>query len=140
MKRWSKVILAVGLVALLACTLLACGGGGGGAAASTPEETVRNFLSAHEAVDVHRAADCCTGDALEWVQAMGEPPAGVAIIMRVSNLRTEVASQTEDTATVEAYYNWYESLAGEEWQGPVHETYYLVNIDGRWYIEDWYEH
>jgi len=137
MKRWPKVILAVGLVALLACTLLACGGGGGGAPASTPEGTVRNFLNALQALDVNGMAACCIGDALEEVRDMGQPPPGATI--RISNIRLDVVSQSDTNAEIDAQYNVWASAYGETYEDRIYETYYLVKFDGRWYIEEWYE-
>jgi len=134
MKGWSKVMLAVGLVALLGCTLLACGGGGG-SAASTPEGTVRNYLSAMQSKDVERMAACCTGQEKEDILETGQDMFSGVNTIRISNIDIEVVSQSEDEATVEATYHIKMTMEGGTYEDDDSGSADLVKMDGKWYIE-----
>lgn len=133
MKGWSKVMLAVGLVALLGCTLLACGGGG--AAASTPEGTVRNYLSAMQSQDVERMAACSTGQEKEDILDTGQDMFSGVNTIRISNIDIEVVSQSEDEAMVEATYHIKVTMEGGTYEDDNYGSADLVKIDGKWYIE-----
>lgn len=133
MKGWSKVMLAVGLVALLGCTLLACGGGG--AAASTPEGTVRNYLSAMQSQDVERMAACSTGQEKEDILETGQDMFSGVNTIRISNIDIEVVSQSEDEAMVEATYHIKVTMEGGTYEDDNYASADLVKIGGKWYIE-----
>jgi len=141
MKRWSKVMLAVGLVALLAVMLLACDGGGGGgfggggsSAASTPEQTVRNLLSAMQSLDVERMAACCMGEALQEVRDW-DIPEGTRI--SISNISIRVVSESATEAQIAAEYDVSVTIPGEGIiEAREFQTYHLMNVGGSWYIDE----
>ena len=129
MKIWTKGIVILALVALLGCSLFACGGG-----ASGPEAAVEGVLKAFGAEDAEKVASYFPEDEREEVIAMLEFSFGFVENLKVSNIETRLVSETGNTATVDAEWDITGTILGEEDTDHVEDTMKLEKIDGKWLI------
>jgi hypothetical protein len=97
MKGWFKVVLVLTLVALLGGVVIGCSGGGSG-----PEATVKDVFKAMAAKNADKVGSYCTEDIREDVVSTMKFTFALVDSIKITNLKTTVASQTDDTATIDA--------------------------------------
>lgn len=132
MRCWATVVLALALGALLGASLLGCGGGGG----SGPEGTVRGLLNAIEGQNAQKAGSYFTAEQRELVVSSLELAFEYSDKINISNVKTNLLSQTEDEAVVESEFDVTETYFGQTDTEHVEETWTLQKVDGRWLIND----
>jgi hypothetical protein len=130
MKGWMKVFLVLGLVALLVSTVLGCGGGSG------PEDTVRNAFKAMAAMDAEKMATYFVEDVREDVELGMEFAFAMLDKIKITNLKTTVASQTDDEATVEFEFDLETTAFDETEEEHVEDSIDLVKENGKWLISE----
>lgn len=129
MKGWLKVVLVLSLVALVSGVLIGCSGGGSG-----PEATVKDMFKAMAAKNADKVGSYCTEDIREDVVSTMESAFTLIDSIKITNLKTSVASQTEDTATVDAEYDLEMKAFGQTNKEHQSDTIDLVKVDGKWLI------
>jgi len=130
MKIWFKAILVLSLVALVGVSLIGCGG------ESSPEDVVRGMFKAMEAKDAEKLGEYCTEDIREDVVAMMELSFEMIDSIKVSNLELTVASQTENTATVDYECDYEIKAFGETDESHDSDSIDLEKVDGKWFISE----
>ena len=131
MKVWFKAILILSLVALVGVSLIGCGGGESG-----PEGAVRGMFKAMEAKDAEKMGEYFAEDVREDVVAMMEFSFALIDSIKISNLKLTVASQTENTATVDFEYDYEIEAFDETDKSHESDTIDLVKVDGKWLISE----
>lgn len=126
MKSWFRVILVLALVALVWVMLIGCGGGSG------PEATVRGAFKATEAMNAERLASYFTEDVREEVVAGAELVFAFIDEVDISNLKTQLVSQSDDSATVAAEYDYELTLFGQTNSEHQSTEIELTKVDGKW--------
>jgi hypothetical protein len=129
MKGWLKVVLVLSLVALVSGVLIGCSSGGSG-----PEATVQGMFKAMAAKNADKVGSYCTEDIREDVVSTMKISFAILDSIKITNLKTTVASQTEDTATVDAEYDLEMKAFGENNKDHQSDTIDLVKVDGKWLI------
>ena len=129
MKGWFKVVLVLTLVALLGGVVIGCRGGGAG-----PEATVKDMFKAMAARNADKVGSYCTEDIKADVVSTMESAFKLIDSIKITNLKTSVASQTEDTATVDAEYDLEMKAFGETNKEHQSDSIDLVKVDGKWLI------
>jgi len=131
MKGWLKVVLVLSLVALVGGVVIGCSGGGSG-----PEATVQGMFNAMAAKNADKVGSYCTEDIREDVVSTMESAFTFVDSIKITNLKTSVASQTEDTATVDFEYDIEIKAFGETNKDHQSDTIDLVKVDGKWLISE----
>jgi hypothetical protein len=131
MKGWFKVVLVLALVALVGGVLIGCSGGGSG-----PEDTVRNVFKAMEAKDAEKMASYFTEDISQEMVDEMQTSFDIFDSIKVKNLKTTVASQTDDTATVDYEGDFEIKVFGETSKEHQSDSIDLVKVDGKWLINE----
>lgn len=131
MKGWFKVVLVLTLVALVGSVVIGCSGGGSG-----PEATVKGMFKAMEAKDADKVGSYCTEDIREDVVSTMEFTFTLADSIKITNLKTTVASQTDDTATIDAEWDFEIEVFGETSKEHESDSIDLVKVDGKWLIDE----
>ncbi len=131
MKGWFKVVLVLTLVALVGGVVIGCSGGGSG-----PEATVKGMFKAMEAKDADKIGSYCTADIREDVVTTMEFTFALVDSIKITNLKTSVASQTDDTATVDAEWDFEIKVFGETSEEHQSDSMDLVKVDGKWLINE----
>ncbi len=129
MKGWFKVVLVLTLVALVVGVLAGCSGGGSG-----PEAAVQGMFKAMEAQNADKVGSYCTEDIREDVVSTMEFTFELVDSIKITNLKTTVASQTDDTAVVDAEYDFEIKAFGETSKEHQSDSIDLVKVDGKWLI------
>lgn len=129
MKGWFKVVLVLALVALVSGVLIGCSSGGSG-----PEATVQGMFKAMAAKNADKVGSYCTEDIREDVVSTMEVTFALVDSIKITNLKTTVASQTDDTAIVDAEYDFEIKAFGETNKDHQSDTIDLVKVDGKWLI------
>jgi hypothetical protein len=129
MKGWLKVVLVLSLVALVSGVLIGCSSGGSG-----PEATVQGMFKAMAAKNADKVGSYCTEDIREDVVATMEASFAILDSIKITNLKTTVASQTDDTAIVDAEWDFEIKAFGETNKDHQSDTIDLVKVDGKWLI------
>ncbi len=132
MKGWFKVVLVLALVALLGGVVIGCGGGSG----SGPEDTVKNMFNAIEAENADKVGSYCTEDIREDVVSAMESFFAIADSIKITNMETSIASQTDDTATVDMEYDMEVKVFGEAEKEHESDSMDLVKVGGKWLIDE----
>ena len=128
MKRYAfGVLLVLALVATAGGVLAGCGGPG-------PEATVRAAFEAMENKDAEELGSYFTEDVKDEVAAWAEIIFDIADI-DISNLETEVTSQTDDEATVGVEYDYELTVFGQTNEDHQSQDVDLVKEDGKWLID-----
>jgi len=131
MKGWFKVLLVLTLVALVGGVVIGCSGGGSG-----PEATVKDMFKAMAAKNADKVGSYCTEDIREDVVSTMESAFTLIDSIKITNMKTSVASQTEDTATVDAEYDLEMKAFGQTNKEHQSDTIDLVKVDGKWLISE----
>ncbi|MCX5995948.1 MAG: nuclear transport factor 2 family protein [Chloroflexi bacterium] len=129
MKGWLKVVLVLSLVALVSGVLIGCSSGGSG-----PEATVQGMFKAMAAKNADKVGSYCTEDIREDVVSTMEASFAILDSIKITNLKTTVASQTDDTAIVDAEWDFEIKAFGETNKDHQSDTIDLVKVDGKWLI------
>jgi len=129
MKGWFKVVLMLTLVALVGGVVIGCSGGGSG-----PEATVKGMFNAMAAKNADKVGSYCTEDIREDVVSTMEFSFALVDSIKITNLKTTMASQTDDTAIVDAEYDLEMKAFGETNKDHQSDTIDLVKVDGKWLI------
>ena len=129
MKGWLKVVLVLSLVALVGGVVIGCSGGGSG-----PEATVKGMFNAMAAKNADKVGSYCTEDIREDVVSTMEASFAILDSIKITNLKTTVASQTDDTAIVDAEYDFEIKAFGETNKDHQSDSIDLVKVDGKWLI------
>ena len=129
MKGWFKVVLVLTLVALVGGVVIGCSGGGSG-----PEATVKSMFNAMAAKNADKVGSYCTEDIREDVVSTMKVTFALVDSIKITNLKTTVASQTDDTAIVDAEYDLEMKAFGETNKDHQSDTIDLVKVDGKWLI------
>jgi len=129
MKGWFKVVLVLTLVALVGGVVIGCSGGGSG-----PEATVKSMFNAMAAKNADKVGSYCTEDIREDVVSTMKVTFALIDSIKITNLKTTVASQTDDTAIVDAEYDLEMKAFGETNKDHHSDTIDLVKVDGKWLI------
>jgi hypothetical protein len=130
MKCWLKVVLVLGLVALLVSSLIGCSGGSG------PEDTVKNAFKAMAAMDAEKMATYFTEELREDIELGMEFAFAMVDKIKISNLKTTVSSQTDDEATVEFEFDLETTAFDETEKEHVEDSIDLVKENGKWLISE----
>jgi hypothetical protein len=131
MKIWFKAALVLCLVVLVGITIAGCGGGEPG-----PEDAVRGMFKAMEAKDAEKIGEYCTEDIREDVVAIMEMSFELIDSMKVRNLELTVASETENTATVDFECDYEIEAFGETETSHESDSIDLEKVDGKWLISE----
>ena len=131
MKGWFKVVLVLTLVALVGGVLIGCSGGGSG-----PEATVQGMFKAMAAKNADKVGSYCTEDIREDVVSTLKFSFALVDSIKITNLKTSVASQTDDTATVDAEWDFEIKAFGETSKEHQSDTIDLVKVDGKWLVNE----
>ena len=131
MKGWFKVVLVLTLVALVGGVLIGCSGGGSG-----PEATVQGMFKAMAAKNADKVGSYCTEDIREDVVSTLKFSFALVDSIKITNLKTSVASQTDDTATVDAEWDFEIKAFGETSKEHHSDTIDLVKVDGKWLVNE----
>ena len=131
MKGWFKVLLVLTLVALVGGVVIGCSGGGSG-----PEATVKDMFKAMAAKNADKVGSYCTEDIREDVVSTMESAFTLIDSIKITNMTTSLASQTEDTATVDAEYDFEIKAFGETSKEHQSDSIDLVKVDGKWLISE----
>ena len=130
MKGWFKVVLVLTLVALVGGVVIGCSGGSG------PEATVKGMFKAMEAKNAEKVGSYCTEDIREDVVSAMEFTFELVDSIKITNLKTSVASQTDDTATVDAEWDFEIKAFSETSKEHQSDSIDLVKVDGKWLIDE----
>jgi hypothetical protein len=130
MKGWFKVVLVLTLVALVGGVLIGCSGGG----TSGPEATVKNMFKAMAAKNADKVGSYCTEDIRADVVSSMKAAFTLLDNIKITNMKTSVASQTADTATVDAEYDMEAKVFGETQKEHQSSSIDLSKVDGKWLI------
>jgi hypothetical protein len=131
MKGWFKVVLVLTLVALVGGVVIGCSGGGSG-----PEATVKGIFKAMEAKNADKVGSYFTEDIREDVVSTMKFSFALLDSIKITNLKTSVASQTEDTATVDAEWDFEIKAFGETSKEHQSDSMDLVKVGGKWLISE----
>ena len=131
MKGWFKVVLVLTLVALVGGVVIGCGGGGSG-----PEATVKDMFNAIAAKNADKVGSYCTEDFREDTVSAMEFFFSMVDSIKITNMKTSVASQTDDTATVDMEYDMEVKVSGETEKSHESDSIYLIKMDGKWLISE----
>ena len=131
MKGWFKVVLVLTLVALVGGVLIGCSGGGSG-----PEATVQGMFKAMAAKNADKVGSYCTEDIREDVVSTLKFSFALVDSIKITNLKTSVASQTDDTATIDAEWDFEIKAFGETSKEHQSDTIDLVKVDGKWLVNE----
>ena len=131
MKGWFKVVLVLTLVALVGGVLIGCSGGGSG-----PEATVQGMFKAMAAKNADKVGSYCTEDIREDVVSTLKFSFALVDSIKITNLKTSVASQTDDAATVDAEWDFEIKAFGETSKEHQSDTIDLVKVDGKWLVNE----
>jgi len=131
MKGWFKVILVLALAALVGGVVIGCSGGGSG-----PEATVKGMFKAMAAKNADKVGSYCTEDIREDVVSTMKVTFALIDSIKITNLKTTVASQTDDTAIVDAEYDLEMKVFGETSKEHQSDSMDLVKVDGKWLINE----
>ena len=131
MKGWFKVILVLALAGLVGGVVIGCSGGGSG-----PEATVKGMFKAMEAKNAEKVGSYCIEDIREDVVSTMEFSFALVDSIKITNLKTTVASQTEDTATIDAEWDFEIKVFGETSKEHQSDSMDLVKVDGKWLINE----
>jgi len=131
MKGWATIVLALALGALFGASLLGCGGSG-----SSPEDTVRGVLKAMEAQNAHKVGSYFREEYRTLVISSMESAFDYIDKIKISNLKTNVLSQTEDEAVIESEFDSTQTYFGQTDTEHAKETWTLCKADGKWLISD----
>jgi hypothetical protein len=135
LKRLSILVILL-LVLVLAVGTTACGGNDGGTG-SGPESTVHNYLRAVEKGDAARMYDYCaerpSDEEIQGAQMMIDM---LELDVKISNIKTEIITQSADRASVQAEYDSEITSFGETEREHSSEIIDLIKKDGKWYIAD----
>jgi hypothetical protein len=119
------------LVALVGGVVIGCSGGGSG-----PEATVQGMFKAMAAKNADKVGSYCTEDIREDVVSTLKFSFALVDSIKITNLKTSVASQTEDTATVDAEWDFEIKAFGETSKEHQSDTIDLVKVDGKWLVNE----
>jgi len=125
------VILVLALAALVGGVVIGCSGGGSG-----PEATVKGMFKAMEAKNAEKVGSYCIEDIREDVVSTMEFSFALVDSIKITNLKTTVASQTEDTATIDAEWDFEIKVFGETSKEHQSDSMDLVKVDGKWLINE----
>ena len=131
MKGWFKVVLVLTLVALVGGVVIGCSGGGSG-----PEATVQGMFKAMAAKNADKVGSYCTEDIREDVVSTMKVSFALIDSIKITNLKTTVASQTEDAATIDAEWDFEIKAFGETSKEHQSDSIGLVKVDGKWLISE----
>jgi hypothetical protein len=131
MKGWFKVVLVLTLVALVGGVVIGCSGGGSG-----PEATVKGIFKAMEAKNADKVGSYFTEDIREDVVSNMKFSFALIDSIKITNLKTSVASQTEDTATVDAEWDFEIKAFGETSKEHQSDSMDLAKVGGKWLISE----
>jgi len=131
MKGWLKVVLVLSLVALVGGVLIGCSSGGSG-----PEATVQGVFKAMAAKNADKVGSYCTEDIREDVVSTMKSSFALIDSIKITNLKTTVASQTEDAATIDAEWDFEIKAFGETSKEHQSDSIGLVKVDGKWLINE----
>lgn len=133
-KRWGRGWLyAASLLVLITMALTAPFGC---ACADGIAATGQGTIEAIEAQDAERVASYFIEEIREEVTFAMEVVFAVVDDIRISNVKWEVLSETEDTAEVDIEVDWEASAANQTRSGHARETIPLEKVDGEWLIND----
>jgi len=124
-----RSLLVIPFIGVLILGLIGCGGGG-----SNPEDTVRNAFKALEAKNAQQLVSYYAEDVKDEILADMGYAFSIVDRFKVSNLKTTVVSETDDTASVEADYDLAITMEGEKTEQHVTEIYELAKVDGKWLL------
>lgn len=133
MKKWLKVGIVLALVSVLVGGALTCA-----PKAASPEDTVESFFSCFEKKDVNGMMDLIVEEireeeTIEYLKEILEQVDEIDI----SNLTTELISETEDEAKVKATYDMKIVVGDEELEEKdVVSPCTLKKVNGKWLISD----
>jgi len=102
----------------------------------TPEATVKGMFKAMEAKNADKVGSYCTEDIREDVVSTMESSFAFIDSIKITNLKTTVASQTEDTATIDAEWDFEIKAFGETSKEHQSDSIGLVKVDGKWLISE----
>jgi len=114
---------------LVGGVVIGCSGGGSG-----PEATVKGMFNAMAAKNADKVGSYCTEDIREDVVSTMEASFAILDSIKITNLKTTVASQTDDTAIVDAEYDFEIKAFGETNKDHQSDSIDLVKVDGKWLI------
>ena len=132
MKGWFKVVLVLTLVALVGGVVIGCSGGG----TSGPEAAVQGMFKAMAAKNADKVGSYCTEDIREDVVSTMNVSFALIDSIKITNLKTTVASQTEDAATIDAEWDFEMKAFGETSKEHQSDSIDLVKVDGKWLISE----
>ena len=131
MKGWFKVVLVLALVALVGGVVIGCSGGGSG-----PEAAVKGMFNAIAAKNADKVGSYCTEDFREDTVSAMEFFFSMVDSIKITNMKTSIASQTDDTATVDMEYDMEVKVSGETEKSHESDSIDLVKVDGKWLINE----
>jgi len=131
MKSWFKAVLVLALVALVGGVLIGCG-------VSGPEATVKSMFQAVETLNADKAGSYYTEQYRESEVAHMRETFAFISSMRITNLKTTLASQTDNTATVDYEVDIEIKWIGNEtaMKSYASDRIRLVKEDGKWLIDE----
>lgn len=132
MKGWFKVVLVLTLVALVGGVVIGCSGGG----TSGPEAAVQGMFKAIAAKNADKVGSYCTEDFREDTVSAMEFFFSMVDSIKITNMKTSIASQTDDTATVDMEYDMEVKVSGETEKSHESDSIDLVKVDGKWLISE----
>jgi hypothetical protein len=92
------------------------------------------MFKAMEAKNAEKVGSYCTEDTREDVVSTMKISFALFDSIKITNLKTTVVSQTEDTAAVDAEYDLEIKAFGETNKEHQSDTIDLVKVDGKWLI------
>jgi len=114
---------------LVGGVVIGCSGGGSG-----PEATVKSMFNAMAAKNADKVGSYCTEDIREDVVSTMKVTFALVDSIKITNLKTTVASQTDDTAIVDAEYDLEMKAFGETNKDHQSDNIDLLKVDGKWLI------
>lgn len=122
------------LIVLLAVCSSTIGCENGKGLTSEPEEVVKAYLAAYEAMDVQGFAEHFTADVRDRVLEGGEDFFRDFDKIEFSNIETTLVAELEREATVRVEYDEFIIMRGHGGSGHKQELLYLVKEDDIWLI------
>lgn len=130
MRVWFKATSVLSLIALVAVLLIGCGG------ESSPEGAVGGMFKAMEAKDAEKIGEYCIEDIREDVVGIMKLSFELIDSIKVRNLKLTVASQTENTATVDYECDYEIEAFGETEKIHDSDSIDLQKVGGKWLISE----
>jgi len=131
--RRSAILVPVVCVLVIIIATMGCGGGGQQQLGA--EEVARAYLRAYVAMDAEAVAENFSSDQRDEVKTGAEYAFAQIDRIAVSNLKTDLVSESENGATVQTNYDWEITMSGQTDSGHQREIIDLIKENNRWVVK-----